>query len=134
MIVNATSFVRQARSQVPLARKSTDAFHRALHLDQLRQMVQRTPVDTGRARGSWQSSYAQPSTDNVKGVGRRPTAGQTLRLLRRDPFVVSWVVNLLPYIAGLDDGRSDQAPAGMTGPYLAGLQVFPDRVQPEGVT
>jgi len=56
---------------------------RKVALEILRRVVMRTPVLSGRARGSWQTTVGAPMENHV------------------------------PYIQRLEDGYSTQAPAGM---------------------
>jgi len=88
-------------------------------------VTKRTPVDTGRARGSWNvainhvDSSTLPPVAAASGVSKalggrgfkrygapRPAVG---RIEAGDEVFVS---NHLPYIAKLNDGSSKQAPAG----------------------
>ena len=62
---------------------------RAIGLDMFGRIVKRTPVDTGRLRNNWQI------TENVQ-------LGQKL-----------YITNNLPYAERIEDGYSQQAPAGM---------------------
>jgi hypothetical protein len=70
----------------------------------------KTPVDTGRARGNWFPSIGRPSTaydpdakDKVNPGGFVP---QTF-----PPYIKAWITNNVPYIEALNNGHSAQAPA-----------------------
>lgn len=85
-------------------------------------VADRTPIDTGRASGSWNLSVGQPdpstlpenfNTDrdasislNAPFLGRVDIAGFSLGV----PF---WVSNNVDYIGFLEAGSSRQAPSGM---------------------
>lgn len=109
-------------------------------LEALRRVVMKTPVDTGRARGSWQV-----------GVGVRPDGvveiydkdgGQTIAEGSREiaqvkPNEIIYIAANLAYIERLETGWSRQAPQGMVGVTVAELAAFfsripADREIPEG--
>ena len=75
-----------------------------------------TPIDTGWARSNWIPSVGQPVKDpagSKLAVTRAPqTAGmQELLAYTREKGKV-FISNNVPYIGRLNDGSSDQAPAG----------------------
>lgn len=81
--------------------------HRALHLQALGRIVRRTPVDTGRARGNWQSSTGQPITSTVERLD--PSGASSLQegqqvAARIAPFDASFIANSLDYITVLENG------------------------------
>lgn len=99
---------------------------RQLMLKAVLKIVYRTPVDTGRARGNWQVSYAS-------GEGAKPsetfdkagTATVTV-LLEKVNKTPDWspvfVHNNVVYIVALEEGWSKkQAPQGMIRPTLIEL-------------
>jgi hypothetical protein len=87
--------------------------------DVLRRVIVRTPVDTGRARGSWTISVNRanravlsPAPDHAA----RPfysTPNLSAGFLDVQPGDSVVISNNLPYIAALEDGHSRRAPAGM---------------------
>ena len=94
---------------------------RKLTLDVLAGVVKKTPVDTGRARGSWQVSQGAPPTADVdspdkNGNGTIARGIGALSGLR--PFSVTFVSTNLVYAPVLENGSSTQAPAGMVGVTL----------------
>lgn len=93
------------------AGQSLDWTVRSVTLELFTSVIEDTPVDTGRARGNWQTnvgSYPDNEVDrseqsamgelysNVGGYGK-----------------ITYMVNNLPYIGKLEYGYSRQAPAGM---------------------
>lgn len=90
---------------------------RAMALQALNGVVDRTPVDTGRARGNWQMSVGEPSSSVLD---RTDIGGDSVK---RDgesvidnvpPFDVLWLTNNLEYIAVLEHGLfvpSDPGPS-----------------------
>ena len=84
-------------------------------------IVQRTPVDTGRARASWAVSVAEPSTLYIEPVPKAKK-GESQEVLPPPEFPAEleidgtqkvYIVNNLPYIEPLENGHSKQAPNGM---------------------
>lgn len=90
------------------------------------QIVQRSPVDTGRFRANWQFSVGAPDMTTSERVD--PSGSLTIaRILgqvagiKAGPTV--YLTNSLPYAYRLEyEGWSDQAPNGMVRVTLAGLQ------------
>lgn len=81
-------------------------------------LVEQTPVDTGRAMNNWNISVGTADR-SVKEEGGSPAgiqgakegiAAATLAGLK--PFSTVWISNSLPYIVFLNEGSSDQAPSG----------------------
>lgn len=91
---------------------------RKVSLDIWNGVTRRTPVDTGRARASWNLSEefvnlstAPETTSNPNAVGKRGLItgkGKTV-----------WVTNNVDYIEFLENGSSKQAPTGMVNITLA---------------
>lgn len=91
---------------------------RASALEVAKRLVNRTPVDTGRARGGW-TVYMDEEGIPVE-VGGNDAAvkqGQEDSRVEKnldgpgEKFVE--LINGVPYIVMLEHGHSDQAPAGM---------------------
>lgn len=80
-------------------------------LEALARVVQKTPVDTGRARGNWQVTVGTPAEGELAVTGRVEPASSGLAALK--PFDVVYIVNNVDYIIYLEGGSSGQAPAGM---------------------
>lgn len=90
-------------------------------------LVMRTPVDTGRARGNWvlgvgAINYEVVDTRTDRGGGATQGAIAAAMLTVRIVSVpYLYVTNSLPYIQRLEDGWSQQTPAGMVKATLAEL-------------
>jgi hypothetical protein len=86
-----------------------------------RRIIEKTPVDTGRARASWNIAIGSinPSIAPDGQHQKNPSAlaAKATTVLAgygadgRLPAV--WISNNLPYIGELENGHSQQAPAGM---------------------
>jgi len=105
-----------------------DKLMRALLLDALLMLVLLTPVDTGRARGGWEVELSTSTVTADRGT-LDPTG--TLALARgfreiqsASGFDINYLTNAVAYIVELDDGHSQQAPAGMMAATKARLQAF----------
>lgn len=83
-------------------------------LQLVREVVLSTPVDTGRARGSWAAGFGSPT---LAGGAADPSGGFTVDRLSERFLLFGaglwWLSSNLPYIRRLEYGWSKQAPAGM---------------------
>jgi len=89
---------------------------RVIALAMLNEIVLRSPVDTGRFRGNNIVSVGAPvytSSENVDPTGSE-TIQQGLRVTTGlEPYTQVFIQNNLPYAVPLEDGHSQQAPAGI---------------------
>lgn len=88
-------------------------------------ITQRTPVKTGRARASWDIKEGSPSDyipseaeDGNAPVGPDPTAAAS-GITGEDPV---FITTALDYVQYLEDGSSQQAPAGMVRLSMAEVE------------
>ncbi len=98
--------------------------HRLVSLDLLRRLVLKTPVDTGRARGNWQTAIGAAVEGDIERLD--PGGGAAIqeglsKLAGLKPFETVWISNNLDYIEILEAGHSDQAPAGFFAISVAEL-------------
>lgn len=94
-------------------------------LEFARRVILKTPVDTGRARANWQATIGAPAGGPLTAVdpsGRTAIAKAVQAWGRPPENPVLWLTNNLDYVAGLERGRSRQAPAGMVAVSLAEMQ------------
>jgi hypothetical protein len=86
-----------------------------------RRIIEKTPVDTGRARASWNASIGSINPA-VAPEGQHPKSASALAAKAATVLAgygadgrlpVVWISNNLPYIGELENGHSRQAPAGM---------------------
>jgi hypothetical protein len=119
------------------ARENANQVKRTVALDLLSRIVDRTPVDTGRARANWQVSLSSPrlseaSYTNSEKIpqgnqesaiaGRAKAKGAAIVKNAQEGQDI-WITNNLPYINRLETGTwSDQAPQGMVAISIAEVQ------------
>ena len=106
-----------------------DIVSRKIALEMFRRVILRTPVDTGRARGNWQTTIGAPAfgtLDETDKSGRAAIARATTVCLAWKAVSGAWIflANNLPYIQTLEHGRvgnrgSKQAPSGMVAITVA---------------
>jgi len=92
-------------------------------------IVIRTPVDTGRARASWNivagespdTSVQDAAFSGGEGAGTSTAKAKQNGLAVGNSYVIS---NNLPYIQRLEQGSSRQAPAGMVLLAIAEVEVI----------
>jgi hypothetical protein len=78
------------------------------------ELVKRTPVDTGQARGNWLASIGHPRSDVITGGTRsedeafNQSIRPILQAIKTDDTV--FITNSLDYIIDLKRGKSPQAP------------------------
>lgn len=89
---------------------------KAIGLEVLKRLIMKTPVDTGRARGSWQVGIgADPTTPagsvDISGAATIASGVSALSSVKAND--VLYFNNLVHYITYLDKGSSKQAPQGI---------------------
>jgi len=85
-----------------------------------------TPVDTGRARASWNLSIGSPSTsvpEKVEQGRRRKPARPKVKVSELKSGKSIYVTSNLDYIEYLEAGSSGQAPGGMVEISIAEVEV-----------
>ena len=100
-------------------------------LEALKRIVNRTPVDTGRARGNWRLSIGK-SPRVLSGAARegsRRSASQiisqaTTKLQEMNFGQTIWIANGLEYVVFLEAGSSTQAPRGMVAITIRELEAI----------
>lgn len=97
---------------------------RVIAIAMLNEVVLRSPVDTGRFRGSHIVSIGAPVFTETQQAD--PTGAATLnegisRLSGLEPFTTVYIQTNLPYAERLENGHSKQAPAGIYGLAFTGV-------------
>ena len=103
------SFSGQVKKFSQIANSEAEKVFRGTALGMFAKIVQRTPVDTGRLRGNWQSSIGAPSKAvEATGEGYEATVG---RLKLGDKI---YFMNNLPYALAIERGHGvKNRPGGM---------------------
>lgn len=89
---------------------------KAIAMELFKNVILKTPVDTGRARGNWTASIGSPVSDVKQHTdkGGESTISQVIEKV--DDIKLGdtiYLSNNLPYIGKLEYGSSKQAPEGM---------------------
>lgn len=125
--VGSEGFARTLKAFSGIAGKRVDFVMRKLAFDALDEIFRRSPVDTGRFRASWRVSLdsadlsveppAEEGATSALPLGA-PAAGEALKQfseikaeVKRDRTIV--ISNNLPYAIPIEEGHSQQAPAGV---------------------
>lgn len=80
------------------------------------QMIDRSPVDTGRFKNNWVTATGaadSSSSANSDKSGARSSSMLNERIAGWKPGQTIWILNNLPYAKRLEYGWSQQAPGGM---------------------
>lgn len=89
---------------------------RFISLQLLNEIVSRSPVDTGRFRANNQVSIGSPeysTTDTTDKNGSVTLLQGSAVIAQGKPYSVIYIQNNLPYAEPLENGHSQQAPAGI---------------------
>lgn len=89
---------------------------RKITMDVFNNVIQMSPVDTGRFRGNWQVATGEAPTGTVEMTdpsGATVMAQVAGEVGQMEPGDVVYLVNNLPYARPLEEGHSQQAPGGM---------------------
>lgn len=111
------------------AGKNAQLVVRKVGIDMFSKTVERTPVDTGRARANWNCSIGTPSfvTSEETDKGGQVATARIKNTLHDWKEGDLYLMNSLPYIRRLEyDSWSKQAPAGMVRITVAEFQTFVD--------
>jgi hypothetical protein len=85
-----------------------DTVVRTIAFDAYGAVTEKTPVDTGRAKANWNVMVGSPDTTTSDKTKASPVV-----LNKGDGLKDIYITNSLPYIYALENGSSEQAPAGM---------------------
>jgi nucleoid DNA-binding protein len=117
MVEDLTNYDEFARQMKDARKRIVEVdfvdFVRKVALTLIKKVVERTPVDTGRARGNWQVSLNTPRNSEI---GRKDKTGEKVKaeaqsLITNKFFegnadkTVIWLANNVPYILVLEFGQ-----------------------------
>lgn len=109
---------RRPTGFIPVVEGELNAMTRAIALQALTGVIERSPVDSGAFRGNHQVSVnvvdSSFDTMNVDKSGEAALAAGAGKIGgARNPYQIIRVQNNLPYSEKLEDGYSGQAPQGV---------------------
>lgn len=102
------------------------SMYRAAVFETFTRIIERTPVDIGRAAQNWQITAGQPATGVLDGADPDKSGAQAklLEYLNNlDVTEKTWIVNNLPYIHVLEFGLYPNPPAHPTGKTAGGFSI-----------
>lgn len=126
--MSAASFAREIDAELELAYREIGAQIGKIGVEAAAEIVNRTPVLSGKARRNWITTVGGKSGATTEATD--PTGAAAIADARSaldgygadGKFPTITVQNNLPYIDRLENGYSKQAPAGMVAVTMAGLQ------------
>ena len=127
---NAADF---AKSVTALSEKLNDSVEKGIRkacIDLYRAIVEKTPVDTGRAKASWglATYHTNDSKNDPDGYSFNEISGIVNQNVADFKFTVHddqvIIYNNLEYIENLENGTSQQAPQGMVAISLSEFTAF----------
>lgn len=118
------SFASDVAKYAKLAGASVDETGRAIVLELFGSVIKDTPVDTGRARGNWQTTIGTPASGQTDRKGEGPALAEVSQEAASfGAGKVIYLTNNLPYIYRLEYlGWSKQSPDGMARKNVARIQ------------
>lgn len=90
---------------------SLDETVRAVTVELFTGIIVTTPIDTGRARGNWQTTTQTPASGEVDRLGVMESMAE-VAAKAGGAGSITYLTNNLPYIIPLEEGHSDQAAPG----------------------
>lgn len=124
---NITEFLFGWEEKAKKMGVDADELFLKVSFDLFRDIVKRTPVDTGRARANWMMTEGAPATGTI-GEFRKEHVAKSRKKDKKAVLYSApvppprsgfsgrqpiFIVNNLPYIEALENGHSKQAPFGM---------------------
>lgn len=123
-----------AKRAMEIVTPKVDAIGRAVALEAHRRIVMRTPVDQGTARANWNTSVdgedatVDLSLTSADVVGTLSEGKRTIDGISFAEGHTAVITNALPYIGGLEDGTSTQAPNGMVAVTVEELRPLAEQI------
>ena len=118
---NAKSFSASLSKLASFCEANYEAIVTKTVIDLFARIVERTPIDTGRARANWSISM------DVNGNEYYDWSDQAEFEYKTERGDTIWIYNNLVYIVPLEEGHSNQAPSGMVAISLQEFTTFMDR-------
>ena len=127
------SFEDQVKAFERDALRKMDLAVRSISLEIFSRVILKSPVDTGRFRGNWQvaiGTVPSGTLDLDDKTGTATVSKADLKLMGANAGDTIYLANNLPYAVRLEEGYSQQAPAGMVA---LTIQEFTDIVRKIGI-
>ena len=117
-----TKYAAKTKSDIGTAK-------RAIVFNVFKEVIKKTPVDTGRAKGNWFVTEGAPSSIVSNKDDKAPLGGIGASAQRQLNNIsinigLDFLTNNLPYIEKLEYGGSNQAPSGMVRTTLRQFQAI----------
>jgi len=127
---NANDFASALLALADYAEASVETVIRKACIDLYKMIVERTPIDTGRAKASWSLGidHGEDKADDEDGYSFNEISSiiqdnvSEFKFGIHDDQVV--IYNNMEYIEQLENGTSQQAPSGMVSISLADFTTF----------
>lgn len=82
---------------------TVDQVQRGITLEIFNSVIDNTRVDTGRARGNWQTTVTTPATGNLDTTDKSGSATKAAAAISVKPKSLMIITNNLPYIQKLEE-------------------------------
>ena len=116
------SFSNQLKKFNKDAVEAADRTVRAIKLELFSSIILDTPVDTGRARGNWQTNEGSPKSGELDRADRGSAAISEAESNLGHGDCTTYMTNNLPYIEQLEHGSSGKAAEGMVRKNIARIE------------
>jgi hypothetical protein len=110
------SFTLYMQKVTEKAGANADNIVKKIAIDVLSSVVNKSPVDTGRFRGNWQTGIGQVDSNTESPNDKSGASAISKASLELTGFKAGktiYISNSLPYAQRLENGWSKQAPQGM---------------------
>jgi len=108
------SFTAQLQAFTDVAIGNVEQVYRATAISLFTRVIRRTPVQSGRLRGNWQTDISSPAQGTLDRTGASAAINETVVVCNRAELNQSiYFTNNLPYAVPIENGSSTQAPTGM---------------------
>lgn len=121
---NAREFAFQIDKEWAAKGQDIDDLVHEVSMYAIQNIVNSSPVDTGRFRSNWIPSVNSPNlvvTDQIKSAAQVISEADAV-LSAQDKLPIVYIQNNLPYANRLENGWSKQAPSGMVAVTMAKVQ------------
>ncbi len=86
-----------------LMNERVDTVQRAITIEVFNSVIDNTRVDTGRARGNWQTTVTTPAQGDIETTDKTGGATKTKMVAAIKPKSLMIITNNLPYIGKLEE-------------------------------